>query len=158
VEIRADSAERHNVLPARFRVLVTRRPKLACRACPGVALQAPAPERPVPCGLPTEATLAQVPVARYADHLQLYSQLQMPVRQGLTLGREVLADWLGTATQEILPVVRCLHEILLAPPRLFADETTLPVLNPGRGTMRKGYAWALARDDRLWGGRDPPAG
>jgi hypothetical protein len=54
-------------------------------------------------------------------------------------------------------VVRRLREILLASPRLFADETTLPVLDPGRGKVKKGYAWALARDDRPWGGRDPPA-
>ncbi|WP_120010077.1 IS66 family transposase [Teichococcus vastitatis] len=156
VEIGADSAERLDVLPAQFRVLVTRRPKLACRACPGVVLQAPAPERLVPGGLPTEATVAQVLVARYADHLPLYRQ-QMLARQGLTLGREVLADWLGTAAQEIRPVVRRLREILLASPRLFADETTLPVLDPGRGKVKKGYAWALARNDRPWGGTDPPA-
>ncbi|WP_371329405.1 IS66 family transposase, partial [Roseomonas sp. TAS13] len=157
VEIGADSAERLDVLPTQFRVLVTRRPKLACRACPGVVLQAPAPERLVPGGLPTEATVAQVLVARYADHLPLYRQAQMLARQGLTLGREVLADWLGTAAQEIRPVVPRLREILLASPRLFADETTLPVLDPGRSKVKKGYAWALARDDRPWGGTDPPA-
>jgi transposase len=157
VEIGADSAERLDVLPAQFRVLVTRRPKLACRACSGVVLQAPAPERLVPGGLPTEATVAQVLVARYADHLPLYRQAQMLARQGLTLGREVLADWLGTAALEIRPVVHRLREILLASPRLFADETTLPMLDPGRGKVKKGYAWALARDDRPWGGRDPPA-
>jgi transposase len=63
VEIGSDSAERLDVLPAQFRVLVTRRPKLACRACPGVVLQAPATERLVPGGMPTEATVAQVLVA-----------------------------------------------------------------------------------------------
>ncbi|UZO94688.1 IS66 family transposase [Roseomonas mucosa] len=157
VEIGADSAERLDMLPAQFRVLVTRRPRLACRACPGVVLQALAPERLVPGGLPTEATIAQVLVARYADHLPLYRQAQMLARQGLTLEREVLADWLGTAALEIRPVVRRLREILLASPRLFADETTLPVLDPGRGKVKKGYAWALARDDRPWGGTDPPA-
>lgn len=95
VEIGADTAERLDVIPAQFRVLVTKRPKLACRACPGVVLQAPAPERLVPGGLPTEATVAQVLVARYADHLPLYRQAQMMARQGLVIGREVLADWIG---------------------------------------------------------------
>jgi transposase len=156
VEIGTDSAERLDVLPAHFRVLVTRRPKLACRACPGVVLQAPATERLVPGGLPTEAAVAQVLVARYADHLPLYRQAQMLARQGLTLGREVLADWLGIAAQEILPVVRRLREVLLASPCLFADATTLPVLDPGRGKVKKGCAWALARDDRPWGSTDPP--
>lgn len=157
VEIGADTAERLDAIPAQFRVLVTRRPKLACRACPGVVLQAPAPERLVPGGLPTEATVAQVLVARYADHLPLYRQAQMLARQGLTIGREVLADWLGSAAREVRPVVRRMREILLGSARLFADETTMPVLDPGRGQVKKGFAWAIARDDRPWGGTDPPA-
>jgi transposase len=157
VEIGADTAERLDVIPAQFRVLVTKRPKLACRACPGVVLQAPAPERLVPGGLPTETAVAQVLVARYADHLPLYRQAQMMARQGLAIGREVLADWIGTAAREIVPVVRRMREMLLASPRLFADETTMPVLDPGRGQVKKGFAWAIARDDRPWAGRDPPA-
>jgi len=157
VEIGADTAERLDVIPAQFRVLVTKRPKLACRACPGVVLQAAAPDRLVPGGLPTEAVVAHVLVARYADHLPLYRQAQILARQGLTIGREVLADWIGTAAQEIAPVVRRMREILLASPRLFADETTMPVLDPGRGQVKKGFAWAIARDDRPWAGRDPPA-
>jgi hypothetical protein len=53
--------------------------------------------------------------------------------------------------------VDSMREILLASARLFADETTMPVLDPGRGKTKKGYAWAIARDDRPWGGADPPA-
>ncbi|SDB75024.1 IS66 C-terminal element [Belnapia rosea] len=69
----------------------------------------------------------------------------------------MLADWTGTGALEIVPVVRRMREILLASPRLFADETTMPVLDPGRGKTKKGFAWAIARDDRPWGGTDPPA-
>src|SRR3954454_23675118 len=69
VEIGIDAAERLDVIPAQFRVVVTKRPKLACRACPGVVLQAPAPARLVEGGMPTEATVAHVLVSRYADHL-----------------------------------------------------------------------------------------
>jgi len=69
----------------------------------------------------------------------------------------VLADWIGTAAREIVPVVRQMREILLASPRLFADETTMRLLDPGRGQVKKGFAWAIARDDRPWAGRDPPA-
>ena len=58
-------------------VLVTRRPKLACRACPGVVLQAPAPARLAEGGMPTEATVAHVLVSRYADHLPLFRQAQI---------------------------------------------------------------------------------
>jgi hypothetical protein len=53
-------------------------------------------------------------------------------------------------------MVRRMREILLTSARLFADETNMPVLDPGRGRTKKGYAWAIARDDRRWGGTDPP--
>jgi transposase len=157
VEIGVDAAERLDVIPAQFRVLVTKRPKLACRACPGVVLQAPAPVRLIEGGMPTEATVAHVLVSRYADHLPLYRQAQILARQGLEISRAILADWTGTAAHEVAPVVRRMHEILQTSPRLFADETTMPVLDPGRGQTKKGYAWAIVRDDRPWGGTDPPA-
>jgi len=157
VEIGVDAAERLDVIPAQFRVVVTRRPKLACRGCPGVVLQEPAPARLIEGGMPTEATVAHVLVSRYADHLPLYRQSQILARQGIEIGREVLADWAGTGAMECVPVVRRMREILLNSARLFADETTMPVLDPGRGKTKKGYAWAIARDDRPWGGADPPA-
>ena len=64
-----DTAERLDVIPAQFRVIVTKRPKLACRACTGTVVQAPAPARLIEGGIPTEALVAHVLVARYADHL-----------------------------------------------------------------------------------------
>jgi transposase len=152
-----DTSERLDVVPAQVRVLVTRRPKLACRACQGVVVQAPAPARLIEGGMPTEATVAQVLVSRYADHLPLYRQAQILARQGIGIGRDTLASWVGHAANEIKPVVARLREVLLGAARLFADETTMPVLDPGRGRTKKGYAWAIARDDRPWGGTDPPA-
>lgn len=107
--------------------------------------------------MPTEATVAHVLVSRYADHLPLYRQSQILARQGIEIGREVLADLAGTAAMEFAPLVRRMREILLGSARLFADETTMPVLAPGRGKTKKGYAWAIARDDCPWGGADPPA-
>ena len=157
VEIGCDTAERFDVIPVQFRALVTRRPKFACRACPGVVVQASAPARLVEGGMPTEAAVAQVAVARYADHMPLHRQSQALARQGIEIGRDVLASWLGTAAAEIRPVVARLRHILLGSARLFADETTMPVLEPGRGQTKKGYAWAIARDDRPWGGAAPPA-
>src|SRR5690242_20829418 len=133
VVIGEDTSERLDVIPAQFRVVVTRRPKLACRACAGVVVQQPAPPRLIEGGMPTEATVAHVLVSRYADHLPLYRQAQILARQRIEISRAVLADWLGTATREIAPVVQRLHEILQTSPRLFADETTMPVLDPGRG-------------------------
>jgi len=157
VVIGHDISDRIDVIPAQYQVLVTKRAKLACRACEGVVVQAPAPERLIPGGMPTEATVAHVLVSRYADHLPLYRQSQILARQGIEIGRDTLASWVGVAANELKPVVARLREILLGSARLFADETTMPVLDPGRGRTKTGYAWAIARDDRPWGGSEPPA-
>ena len=106
-------------------------------------------------GLPTEATVAQVLVSKYADHLPLYRQAQIWSRQGIDLDRSTLADWVGRAAWHLRPVHRRLLEKLKASPKLFADETTAPVLDPGRGRTKTGQLWAYARDDRPWLG-DPP--
>lgn len=157
VVIGEDRSERLDVIPAQFRVLVTRRPKLACRACDGVVLQAPALARLIAGGLPTEALVAHVLVGRFADHQPLYRQAQMLDRQGVPVDRSTLAFWVGYAAAEVAPVVVRLREIVLRSARIFADETVVPVLDPGRGRTKQGYFWTLARDDRPWGGLDPPA-
>ena len=107
-------------------------------------------------GLPTEATIAHVLVSKYADHLPLYRQSQILARAGLDLHRAVLADWVGKAAFHLKPVVDRLAEHLKRSGKLFMDETTAPGLDPGRGTTKTGYLWALARDDRPWGGEDRP--
>jgi transposase len=151
-----DTSERLDVVPAQYRVIVTRRPKLLCRACAGM-VQHPAPARLIAGGIPTEALVAHVAVLRFADHQPLYRQAQMMARQGVIVERSTLACWIGYAAAEIAPVVARLRELVLGAARVFADETVVPVLDPGRGRTRQGYFWAVARDDRAWGGCDPPA-
>ena len=151
-----DVSERLDVVPAQFRVIVTHRPKYACRACEEVVVQTPAPARLVEGGIPTEATVAHVLVSKYADHLPLYRQAQIYARQGVTLDRSTLADWVGKAAFLLRPVHERLFEQLKASSKLFADETTAPVLDPGRGRTKTGQLFAYARDDRPWGGTDPP--
>jgi transposase len=151
-----DTGERLDMVPAQFRVLIVRRPKYACRSCENVVVQAPAPNRLIEGGLPTEATVAQVLVSKYADHLPLYRQAQIYARQGINLDRSTLADWVGRAAFLLQPVHDRLLAALRTSPKLFADETTAPVLDPGRGRTKTGQLWAYARDDRPWGGTDPP--
>ena len=151
-----DVSERLDIVPAQLRVLVIRRPKYACRSCEDVVVQASAPARLIEGGLPTDAAVAQVLVAKYADHLPLYRQAQILARQGLALDRSTLADWGGRAAFLLRPVHERLLAILKTSPKLFADETTAPVLDPGRGRTKIGQLWVYARDDRPWGGTDPP--
>jgi transposase len=155
-QIGEDVSERLDVVPATFRVLVTRRPRYGCRACEGTVVQAPAPARIVDGGIPTEALIAQVLVSKYADHLPLYRQAQIYARQGVELDRSTLADWVGRAAWYLRPLRDHVLDELRRSKRLFADETTAPVLDPGRGRTKTGQIWAYAKDDRPWGGSDPP--
>lgn len=72
-----DVSDRLDIVPAQFRVIVTRRPKYACHSCESGVVQALAPAHLIPGGMPTEATLAHVIVSKYADHLPLYRQAQV---------------------------------------------------------------------------------
>jgi transposase len=152
-----ETSQRLDVVPAQFRVIVTHRPKYACRACEQAVVQAPAPERLIKGGLPTEAMVAYVLAAKYAWHLPLYRQAQMLLAQGLDIKRAILAFWVGYAAAELMPLYLRLRELILASGKIAVDETVVPVLDPGRGRTKKGYFWAIARDDRPWGGTDPPA-
>jgi transposase len=159
-----DVSKRLDVVPAQLRVIETHRPKYACRSCEnngadnvaGV-VQAPAPARLIVGGLPTEALIAQVVVSKHADHLPLYRQAQILTRQGVEIERSTLAHWVGAAAAELQPLHDHLVRQLKASPKLFCDETRCPVLDPGRGKTKTGFMWSLARDDRPWGGTDPPA-
>ena len=152
-----ETSERLDVIPAQFQVIVTHRPKYACRACQEALVEAPAPERLIKGGLPTEAMVAHVLVSKYAWHLPLYRQAQILRTQGLDIARAVLAFWVGYAAAELVPVYLRMRELILGSAKIAVDETTAPVLDPGRGQTKKGYFWAIARDDRPWSGSDPPA-
>ena len=99
-KIGEDISERLDIIPAQFRVLVMRRPKYGCRACEDVVVQMPAPARLIEGGLPTEATVAQVLVSKYADHLPLYRQSQIYARQGIALDRSTV-QMMGMAVEEM---------------------------------------------------------
>ena len=151
-----DVSERLDVIPAQFRVLVTRRPKYACRRCSGAVAQAHAPEHVVPGGLPTEALIAEVIVAKFGDHLPFYRQAEIYARQGVILDRATLGNWAGRACFHLQPIADHMSKHLASADRVFMDETTAPVLDPGRRRTKKGFFWAIASDDRGHGGTGPP--
>jgi hypothetical protein len=105
----------------------------------------------------TEALLAQVLVAKFGDHLPLYRQAQIFARQGIALDRSTLSDWVGRACWWLEPLWRLLRRHVMGATRIFADDTPLPVLDPGRGRAKTGRLWGYAVDDRPWQGSTPPA-
>src|SRR6204780_255056 len=152
-----DRAEMLDYIPARFQVRVIRRPRYGCRGCEEAVVQAPAPDRPIDGGLATEALLAHVLISKYGDHLPLYRQAQIFARQGMTLDRSTLCTWVGRACWWLAPLHELVLSTVLASPRVFADDTTLPVLDPGRGRTKTGRLWCYAVDNRPWCGPGHPA-
>jgi transposase len=148
--------EQLDMVPSQLRVRVTRRPRYACHGCESAVVVAPAPDRPVDGGMPTEALIAHVVVSKFADSLPLYRQVQMLERQGIRLDRSTLANWVGRACWWLTPLYELMLGTVLAAPKMFADDTTLPVLDPGRGRTKTGRLWCYAVDDRPWRGPGHP--
>jgi transposase len=150
------SSDRLDVIPVQYFIRRTVRPKYACRACEGQIIQAPAPAHVVEGGLPSEGLVAQVLVAKHADHTPIYTQVQAMARQGIQINRNVVTGWAGRGAGELAPIWRRMRDILLSGSHLFIDETEVHVLDPGRGHTKTGYFWAIARDGRPYGSQDPP--
>jgi transposase len=143
-------------VPAQLRVVRIARPKYACRSCNKV-VQAAAPERPIAGGLASPALLAQVLVSKYCDHTPLYRQSQIFARHGVDLSRSTLAGWVGGACWWLEALHERLCKNVFASDHLFADDTPVPVLDPGRGRTKTGRLWVYAREQRPWCGPEPPA-
>lgn len=150
-----DVSERLDVVPAKFRVIVTRRPKYVFKNEDGV-IQAPAPAHIIEGGIPTEALLAQIAVSKYADGLPLYRQEAIYARDKVELDRKLMAQWMGRIGFELEILADYVFGEIKKANRIFADETTLPTLAPGSGSTKTAYLWAYARDDRTFGETGPP--
>ena len=151
-----DQAEMLDYVPAQFRVRLIRRPRYGCRACENAVVQAPAPDRPIDGGMATEALVAQVLISKYGDHLPLYRQSQIFARQGIELDRSTLCNWVGRACWWLAPLHELMLSTVLSSPKVFADDTTLPVLDPGNGRTKTGRLWCYAVDNRPWQGPGHP--
>ena len=135
--------EQLDIVPSQLRVRVTRRPRYACRTCEGAIVVASAPERPIDGGMATEAMIVHVVVSKFCDSLPLYRQSQMLARQGITLDRSTLGNWVGRACWWLTPLYDLVVSTVLGSTKVFADDTTLPVLDPGRGVPRPGDCGAM---------------
>jgi transposase len=151
-----DVTEVLDYVPGSFRVIRHVRPKLSCRSCESIA-QAPVPSLPIERGLAAPGLLSHVLVAKYCDHLPLYRQAEIYARNGIDLDRSTLADWVGQSAALVRPLVEAVGTHVMAAERVHADDTTVPVLDPGRGKTKTGRLWCYVRDDRPFGGEAAPA-
>jgi transposase len=157
-----DVAEILEFIAAKLKVVEIHRPKKSCRDCERM-VQTPAPSRPIPRGLAGPSLLAHILVTKFDDHVPLYRQGEIFARLGADIPRSTLIDWCGQAAGAVRPVANLIRAEVMAADRLHADDTPIRVLDPkmklaGRERgVKEGRIWVYVRDDRPWGGKDPPA-
>jgi transposase len=156
-KIGEDVNEVLDVIPAILRVLRTIRPKYACRGCTDGVVQAKVLPRLIESGMASTALVSHVVVSKFAWYLPLYRQVQILAGQGVHLDRATLAGWVKRAAWWLESLYELQLRTIQASPRVFCDETPMPVLDPGRGRTRTCQFWAHAMDDRPWSGPSPPA-
>lgn len=151
-----DMTEVLDYVPGAFRVIRHERPKLSCRACETIA-QAPAPSLPVARGRAGPGLLAHVLASKYCDHLPLHRQAEIYARAAIDLPRSTLADMVGQMARLLRPLVDAVARHVMTGERVHADDTVVPVLEPGLGRTRTARLWTYVRDDRPFAGPVPPA-
>lgn len=117
-----DVSEKLDYTPGEFTVERHVRGKWCCAAC-RTLVQAPVPPAVIDKGIPTAGLLAQVLVAKHADHLPLYRQEAIFGRAGLAIPRATLGAWVGQCGARLEPVAQALKAELLRCQVLHADET-----------------------------------
>ena len=138
-----DVSEKLDYTPGLFTIERHIRGKWACAKCQTLT-QAPVPAQIIDKGIPTAGLLAQVLVAKYADHLPLYRQEGIFARAGMALPRSTLAQWVGVCGVRLQPLVDALKQDILSHAVLHADETPVPMLKPGNKKTHRAYLWAYA--------------
>lgn len=151
-----DVAEMLEFVPGYFKVIRHVREKHSCANCAGI-VQSPAPSRPIERGLPGPGLLSHVVAGKYSYHQPLYRQSQIYGYAGVSIDRSTLTHWIGAASTLVSPLVQAIRRYVLGGEQLHADDTPLPVLDPGRGRTKTGYLWTYVRDERPWGSSFAPA-
>ena len=154
VKLGEDITETLEVIPRQWKVIQTVREKFTCRGCEKIT-QAPAPFHPIARGRAGANLLAMILYGKFGNHLPLNRQSEAYAREGTNLDVSTLADWVGACSVTLSPLVELIRRYVLSAARIHGDDTTVPVLATGKTVT--GRLWTYVRDDRPFGGSDPPA-
>ncbi|MER9892961.1 IS66 family transposase [Mesorhizobium sp. M0119] len=149
-----DITETLEVVPRQWKVIQHVREKFTCRDCEAIS-QAPAPFHATPRGWAGPGLLAMILFEKFGQHQPLNRQAERYAREGVPLSLSTLADQVGAGAAALMPLFKQLEAHVLAASRLHGDDTTVPVL--AKGKTDTGRLWTYVRDDRPFGGADPPA-
>lgn len=139
-----DVSEKLDIIPAKFFVHRHIYGKWACRCCQQIH-QEPAEPDVVDGGIPTSGLVAHTLISRFVDHLPYYRQEPINARSGVHTPRSMLATWGGAGGAKLEPLYEVHRRFILGCRVLHADETPVPLLDPGAGKTKKAYVWAWAR-------------
>lgn len=149
-----DITETLEVVPRQWKVVQTVRERFSCRACEHV-MQPPAPFHVTPRGMFGASLLAMVLFEKFGAHQPLNRQRDRYAHEGVALSLSTLADQVGTCTAVLQPLYLLIEAHVRAAERLHGDDTRIPVLAKTRTDT--GHIWTYVRDDRPFGGPEPPA-
>ena len=149
-----DITETLDVVPRQWFVTEHVREKFSCRHCEKIT-QPPAPFHVIARGFAGPSLLAMILVDKYANHQPLNRQSEQYSREGIELSVSTMADHVGACTAALLPLYELIKAHVFAAERIHGDDTTVPVL--AKVKTRTGRIWTYVRDDRPFGGADPPA-
>ncbi|CUI00342.1 Transposase [Leisingera aquaemixtae] len=152
--IAEDVTEELEYVPGWFVVNRIVRPRMAYWDCDRI-IQSALPSRPIERGRPGPGLLAHVLVSKYANHCPLYRQSQIYGREGIDLDRSTLADWVGRSAALLEPLADAIGRHVRAGQAILADDT--PIRMQSKGKCATARVWTYVRDERPWGGVDPPA-
>jgi transposase len=140
--------------PRRWKIIEHVREKFTCRDCEAIT-EPPAPSHPIARGFAGPSLLAMILVSKFLLHQPLNRQSATYAREGIEIDTSTLADWVGACVVTLDPILAALKAHVLRGARIHADDTTVPVLAKGKTVT--GRLWTYVRDDRPFGGKDPPA-
>ena len=149
-----DITETLEVVPRQWKVIQTVRERFSCRECETIA-QPPAPFHVTPRGFAGPNLLAMILFEKFGQHQPLNRQSERYAREGVDLSLSTLADLVGACALALRPLYALIETHVLAAERLHGDDTTVPIL--AKGKTETGRVWTYVRDDRPFGGKDPPA-
>lgn len=149
-----DVTETLEVVPRQWKVIQHVREKFTCRDCEAIS-QAPASFHATPRGWAGPGLLAMILFEKFGQHQPLNRQAERYAREGVPLSLSTLADQVGAGAAVLMPLFKRLEAHVLSASRLHGDDTTVPVL--AKGKTDTGRLWTYVRDDRPFGGADPPA-
>src|SRR6266581_941281 len=141
-------------IPRQWKVIQHVREKFTCRDCEKIS-QAPAPFHVIARGWAGPSLLAMILYEKFGQHQPLNRQAERYALEGVPISLSTMADAVGACCTVLEPLSRLLEAHVMAAERLHGDDTTVPVLALGKCDVAR--CWVYVKDDRPFGGSDPPA-